>query len=76
MFAITVAITELFLAAREISRKKEIPLYFQIQKMILTSWNEQRGKENKLKMTIDELIEYKNGLPIPQYSNPAISDTL
>lgn len=44
--------------------------------MIRTSWNVQRGRENKLKIAIDELIEYKNGLPVPQYSNPAISDTL
>ncbi|KAE9552081.1 hypothetical protein FO519_004707 [Halicephalobus sp. NKZ332] len=55
---------------------KSVGGIFIVLKMIKISWNEQRGKENKLKMTIDELIEYKNGLPVPQYSNPAVSDTL
>lgn len=44
--------------------------------MITISWNESRGKDDRIKRTIDDLIEYNDGLPVPHFSNPIASEVL
>uniref|UniRef100_A0A7E4UMD3 Glutamate receptor n=1 Tax=Panagrellus redivivus TaxID=6233 RepID=A0A7E4UMD3_PANRE len=65
---------ELIWHANKVAKDKSSDLTTELSRLIKRSWNEQRGKDDSLNRAIDELIEYKDGVPVGSYANPGAAE--